>query len=90
VELTPNLIDEQQADPGDIAVERVQSGELLSALATLPAEQRRTIELAFLQGRTHVEIATLMGCPLGTVKGRIRIGLTKLRATLAMGIPAAA
>lgn len=90
VELTPNLVDERQADPCDIATERIQSGELLSALETLPAEQRRTIELAFIHGRTHVEIADLMGCPLGTVKGRIRIGLSKLRASLATSMPAVA
>jgi RNA polymerase sigma-70 factor (ECF subfamily) len=83
VELTPNLIDEHQADPCDVATERIDSQQLLSALKTLPAEQRDAIELAFIHGRTHVEIAELMGCPLGTVKGRIRIGLSKLRTSLA-------
>jgi len=63
---------------------------LLSALKTLPDDQRKAIELAFIHGRTHVEIASLMGCPLGTVKGRIRIGLAKLRASLAASMPAAA
>ena len=90
VELSPNLIDERQADPCDIAAERIESGQLLSALETLPADQRRAIELAFIHGRTHVEIASLMGCPLGTVKGRIRIGLTKLRMSLASTVPVAA
>ena len=53
-----------------------------SALEKLPADQKKSIELAFFSGYTHVEIATLMGVPLGTVKGRMRIGLQKLKAML--------
>jgi RNA polymerase sigma-70 factor (ECF subfamily) len=79
VELSPNLVDEHSADPFDQAVENIQSEQLRAALNKLPSDQRRAIELSFLHGRTHTEIAELMGCPLGTVKGRIRIGLTKLR-----------
>jgi len=52
------------------------------ALQTLPDAQRRTIELAYFGGYTHVELAELMGVPLGTVKGRMRIGLQKLRRQL--------
>jgi RNA polymerase sigma-70 factor (ECF subfamily) len=52
------------------------------ALATLPTEQRKSIELAFFSGYTHVEIAGLMNVPLGTVKGRMRIGLQKLKGLL--------
>jgi RNA polymerase sigma-70 factor (ECF subfamily) len=48
----------------------------------LPQAQRRTIELAYFGGYTHVELAELMGVPLGTVKGRMRIGLQKLRRAL--------
>jgi RNA polymerase sigma-70 factor (ECF subfamily) len=50
-----------------------------AALAALPLEQRRTIEMAYFDGLTHVEIAARMAVPLGTVKGRMRIGLQKLR-----------
>jgi RNA polymerase sigma-70 factor (ECF subfamily) len=53
-----------------------------AALAGLPSEQRKSIELAFFSGYTHVEIASLMNVPLGTVKGRMRSGLQKLKATL--------
>ena len=57
-----------------------------SALARLPAEQRAVIELAYFGGFTHVQIAEMLELPVGTVKGRMRLGLTKLR--LALGDPA--
>jgi len=52
------------------------------ALQTLPAEQRETIELAYFQGYTHTQISEMMHVPLGTVKGRMRIGLHKLKTLL--------
>ena len=52
------------------------------ALLDLPEAQRRTIELAYFGGYTHAELAEIMGVPLGTVKGRMRIGLQKLRRAL--------
>ena len=53
-----------------------------AALAELPAKQRRALVLAVYFGRTALEISTLDGVPLGTVKTRIRAGLMKLRASL--------
>ncbi len=53
------------------------------ALAELPAEQRQAIELAYFGGFTHTEIAEITGVPRGTVKGRMRLGLQKLRGSLA-------
>lgn len=53
-------------------------------LARLPVEQRRVLELAFLDGLTHVEIATRLGEPLGTIKSRIRLGMLFLRKELAV------
>lgn len=52
-------------------------------MARLPFEQRQVLELAFLDGLTHVEIAARIGEPLGTVKSRIRLGLLFLRRELA-------
>ncbi|MGC4108735.1 MAG: sigma-70 family RNA polymerase sigma factor [Thermomicrobiales bacterium] len=52
--------------------------QVRSALTTLPDEQRRAIELAYFDGLTHGEIAAREGIPLGTVKGRLRLGLKKL------------
>ena len=49
------------------------------ALNSLPQEQLKILELAYFSGYTHVEIADLLGLPLGTVKGRMRLGLKKLR-----------
>jgi RNA polymerase sigma-70 factor (ECF subfamily) len=82
VELTPELVDDDADDPCEIAFASIRSEQVHRALSMLPSEQRRAIVLAFLHGRTHTEIAELMDCPLGTVKGRIRIGLAKLRALL--------
>jgi RNA polymerase sigma-70 factor, ECF subfamily len=50
-----------------------------SAIAELPADQRRVLELAYFGGLTHQEIAEETATPLGTVKTRVRLGLMKLR-----------
>jgi len=50
-----------------------------AAIILLPAEQRKTLEMAFFEGMTHTEIAELTGDPLGTVKTRIRTALLTLR-----------
>lgn len=54
-----------------------------AAVATLPTEQQRALELAFFSGLTQEEIARKLREPLGTVKARIRRGLLKLRDSLA-------
>ena len=53
-----------------------------AALAALPAEQQRVIELAYLEGLSHGEIATRLALPLGTVKSRVRIAYQKMRAAV--------
>ena len=59
---------------------RTQRGkEIREALDRLTPEQKKSIELAYFSGYTQSEIADLMGVPLGTVKGRMRNGLLKLR-----------
>ena len=50
-----------------------------AVIVMLPMEQRKTLEMAFFDGLTHSEIAEMTGDPLGTVKTRIRSGLTTLR-----------
>ena len=59
-----------------------ESAEIREALTTLPAEQSRVIELAYFGGFTQSEIATMIDTPIGTVKGRMRLGLEKMRAQL--------
>jgi RNA polymerase sigma-70 factor (ECF subfamily) len=51
-----------------------QRDQVREALNTLPQEQFKILELAYFSGYTHVEIAELLGVPLGTVKGRMRLG----------------
>ena len=52
------------------------------ALEQLPVEQRQVIELAYFGGLTHYQIADALELPAGTVKGRMRLGLQKLRVVL--------
>ncbi|MFN2483535.1 MAG: RNA polymerase sigma factor [Candidatus Limnocylindria bacterium] len=62
---------------------RLSAGELRTAIATLPNEQREAIELAYFRGRTYREIAEITGVPHGTASGRLRLALQKLREALA-------
>jgi RNA polymerase sigma-70 factor (ECF subfamily) len=64
------------------AVRRDEAEHVRSAVEELPAEQRRVIELAYFSGFTHTEIAQMLDLPTGTVKGRMRLGLSKLRVAL--------
>ena len=51
-------------------------------LATIPAEQREAVSLAFFRGLTAEQIATMQDVPLGTAKTRLRLAMTKLRSSL--------
>jgi len=64
---------------------REEAREIRDALDELPDEQGRVIELAYFGGMTHVEIASMLDTPIGTVKGRMRLGLAKMR--MALGEP---
>jgi RNA polymerase sigma-70 factor (ECF subfamily) len=81
------------ADAGDRAVEdlleapertdgevgrRESARELLAAIDGLPPEQSCVITLAYYGGYTHAQIATMLDTPIGTVKGRMRLGLRKM------------
>ena len=56
------------------------------ALSQLPGEQSKVIELAYFGGFSQSEIAGMLNVPLGTVKGRMRLGLEKIRGELAEGL----
>ena len=68
------------------AARREEARTVRGALDALPTEQRQTIELAYFGGFTHTQIAELLGEPVGTIKGRMRLGLDKLRRGLAGGL----
>jgi RNA polymerase sigma-70 factor (ECF subfamily) len=70
------------------AERRDAAQQVRSALGELPAEQRQVIELAYFGGFSHSQIAEMLKLPAGTVKGRMRLGLTKLR--MLLGDPAEA
>ena len=65
---------------------REEARSVRGALETLPTEQRQTIELAYFGGFTQSQIAELMEQPVGTVKGRMRLGLDKMRRELVGGV----
>jgi RNA polymerase sigma-70 factor, ECF subfamily len=64
------------------AARREDSRRVRGALGELPAEQRQVIELAYFGGFSQSQIAEMLGAPLGTVKGRMRLGLSRLRMQL--------
>src|SRR5919106_881319 len=67
------------------AARREEAGTVRGALSSLPADQSQVIELAYFGGFTHTEIADMLDAPVGTVKGRMRLGLKKMRAQLGEG-----
>ena len=98
--LRRNAVHDRRREPLEVAVEQQEAPErtdvevarreeartVRGALDVLPAEQRRTIELAYFGGFTHSQIAELLDEPVGTVKGRMRLGLDKMRRELAEGV----
>ena len=85
VESWPETMD--PPDPSDVpsqAVNSVDADSARRAIASLPPEQKEVIELAYFDGLSHSEIADKLSAPIGTVKGRIRLALDRLR--LAMGV----
>jgi RNA polymerase sigma-70 factor, ECF subfamily len=74
----------EASDRTDVEVaRREEAHEIRGALDVLPDEQRRAIELAYYGGFTQSEIAELLDVPIGTVKGRMRLGMEKMRDRLA-------
>jgi RNA polymerase sigma-70 factor, ECF subfamily len=78
-------VEEREEAPERTEVEaarREDARTVQDAIERLPEDQRRTIELAYFGGFSHTEIAEIMDMPVGTVKGRVRLGLEKLRRQL--------
>ncbi len=73
----------ESGDRTDVEVaRREEAGTVRAAMDVLPPEQSQVIELAYFGGFTHSEIAEMLGMPIGTVKGRMRLGLEKMRGAL--------
>ena len=74
---------EERLESGELTenevARREEAASIRSAMDTLPADQSHVIELAYFGGFTHTEIAGILEAPIGTVKGRMRLGLEKLR-----------
>jgi len=68
--------------PEAVALQGERAQAIATALAALSEEQRRPIELAYYEGLSQAAIARRLGQPLGTIKTRIRLGLTRLRHVL--------
>jgi RNA polymerase sigma-70 factor (ECF subfamily) len=78
---------ESRFEPTDAEALRRETGrEVRGVLAGLPEDQMKVVQLAYFGGLSHSEIAEVLGMPLGTVKGRMRLAMEKLRATLAEGM----
>jgi RNA polymerase sigma-70 factor, ECF subfamily len=78
-------------DPSDVpgeAAANVDAQAARVALETLPFEQKQAIELAYFAGLSHSEIAAQLAAPIGTVKGRIRLGLDRLRVLMGVKLDA--
>ena len=76
---SPDYTDEQ-------ALQNEEAARLRGALTELPGDQSKVIELAYFGGFSHSEIAEMLSMPLGTVKGRMRLGIEKIRTQLAEGV----
>jgi RNA polymerase sigma-70 factor, ECF subfamily len=70
----------------DEALRNETATEVRGAISHLPGEQSKVIELAYFGGFSQSEIARMLNVPLGTVKGRMRLGLEKIRGELAEGL----
>ncbi|HEY0081893.1 MAG TPA: sigma-70 family RNA polymerase sigma factor [Pyrinomonadaceae bacterium] len=70
---------EATGDASEDAYHAEQRDIVRAALAEIPEEQRRALLLAYFEGMTQTEIAERLGQPLGTVKTRMRSGMSKLR-----------
>ncbi|HET9962070.1 MAG TPA: sigma-70 family RNA polymerase sigma factor [Nitrospiraceae bacterium] len=78
VSQTPDVGPNPHEAPEDMHLREVMA----KAILELPGPQQQAIEMAFYQGMTHQEIAAKLNQPLGTVKTRIKLAMTKLRASL--------
>ena len=86
-----DMVYEQRNQPvhhdstAEAAQASLEARRVRGALGTLTAVQREAVELAYLGGYTHTEVASMLELPVGTAKTRIRDGLIRLRDTMGVG-----
>jgi RNA polymerase sigma-70 factor, ECF subfamily len=82
------ILEAREADERteDEAMRHETADEVRGALSNLPDDQSKVIQLAYFGGFSQSEIANMLQVPLGTVKGRMRLGLEKIRGELAEGL----
>jgi RNA polymerase sigma-70 factor, ECF subfamily len=73
---------EEPEQPDQLLSGSERESRVRAALAILPSEQLRVVELAFLDGLSHQDVAARLAIPLGTVKSRLRLAMAKLRGVL--------
>ncbi|WP_374379556.1 sigma-70 family RNA polymerase sigma factor [Dongia sp.] len=78
----PSLVPDEPESPEREMDRSQQAAAVLSALATLPAEQARIVHLSFFEDKPHAVIAEQLGIPLGTVKSRMRLAFQRFRKAL--------
>jgi len=66
-------------DPADLVAVADEAQRVAEAVAELPEDQLEVLRLAYFDGLSHAEVAAVIGAPLGTVKGRVRLALRRLR-----------
>lgn len=75
----PQFHPPEQPRPDDLYERSEASGSVADAMDALPDEQKQVLQLAFMEGLSHSEVADRLGLPLGTVKSRVRLAMNKLR-----------
>jgi RNA polymerase sigma-70 factor, ECF subfamily len=76
------IASEEPERPDQVLDSSERAARLRSALGKLPEEQVRVVQLSFVEGRAHGDIAKMLGLPLGTVKSRLRLAMNRLRNVL--------
>ena len=77
-----DALEKEGPDPAERIIASLDRDAVREALAGLPSDQKRPIEMAYFEDLTHMEIAEALEQPLGTIKSRLRLGLDKMRTAL--------